>query len=250
MSVNKGKIIVCYPVVQGSGCKYTATNIAHYYKAINGDKKVALVDLDFKSPYLAHALSLHDGIHGIDNLIDKIDGGFLTEDLFLENMIKLKDNVDLLKGTKLVGNHKIFGKKHIETILNQLQSIYDIVIVAVSPDLDNAGTVYSLFQAEEVILVCRNNFSNFRTIDKAVSYVKQYKQSQTPIKMLYNMHYEGSQVDFTSSIKENELQVIGVVKYEESSIDNVDLNASSFKVFKSKSKNFETYEGIVKSLDI
>lgn len=250
MNENKGKLIVCYPVVQGSGCKYIATNIAHYYKTAHSDKKVALVDLDFKLPYLAHMLSAHDGIHGIDNLIDKIDGGFLTEDLFTENMIKLKDNVELLKGTKLIGNHKIFNKKHIENIVNHLKSLYDFVVVAVSPDVDNAGTVYGLFEADEVVLVGRNNVANFKHLDKAVSIVKQYSRSTKKVKFVYNMYHESSQIDFTSAIKDYDLQVIGAVKFDENSIDNSDLNSSAFKVFKGKSKNLEAYEGIVKSFDI
>lgn len=250
MDDNKGKIIVCYPVVQGSGCKYIATNIAHYYKNANPDKKVALVDLDFKLPYLANNLSSHDLIHGIDNLIDKIDGGFLTDDLFAENMVKLKNNVDLLKGTKLVGNHKIFNKKHIEDIFSHLKNLYDFVVVAVSSETDNAGTVYGLFEADEIVIVGRNNYTSYKHLDKAVSVVKQYARLKEKIKFVYNMYYENSQVDLTTSVKDFDLQVIGAVKYDEGSIDNIDTNSSSFKVFKGKSKNLEAFEGIIKSFDI
>lgn len=250
MDKNKGKLIVCYPVVQGNGCKYTATNIAHYYKTTHSSKKVALVDLDFKLPYLANALSSQDEIHGIDNLIDKIDGGFLTEDLFNENMIRLKDNVDLLKGTKLIGNHKLFNKKHIEKIVEMLKDLYDFIVVAVSPDADNAGTVYGLFEANEVVLVGKNNVANFKHLDKAVSIVKQYSRTQNKLKFVFNMYFEGSQMALATAVKDLNLEVIGAVKLDENSIDNSDLNSSTFKVFKGKSKNLETYEGIVRSLDI
>lgn len=249
MSDKRGKVVVCYPVIQGDGCKYIATNLAHHYKSVNSEKRVALVDLDLKLPYLANMISTHDDIHGIDNLIDKIDGGFLTDDLFKENMVKLKSNVELLKGTKLIGNHKIFNKNHIEKVISHLRELYDFIVISVSPDADNAGTVYGLYESDEVVLVCRNNYANFKAFDRAVSVIRQYKKSDNTLKLIFNMYSESSQIDFNSHIKDHSIEVIGAVKYDESTIDNVDLSGSSFKVFKGKSKSLELYEPIVKTFN-
>ena len=137
------KLFVCMPVMVGNGSKYIATNLAHYTKKLYPDKKVALVDFDFINPYLAEKLSLHDNIHGIDNLTDKIDGNFLDNHLFTENMVKLKNGVELLKGTKLTHNLDLIKKHHIEKILELLRSLYDFVFIAVSNKV-TSGTVYGL----------------------------------------------------------------------------------------------------------
>lgn len=249
MNENKGKVVVCYPIVQGDGCKYIATNIAHHYKAKNTDKKVALVDFDLKLPYLGSTLSTHDDIHGIDNLIDKIDGGFLSDDLFKENMIKLKSNVELLKGTNLIGNHKIFNKKHIENIIEHLRDLYDFIVIAVSPDPDNAGTVYGLHEADEVVMICKNNFSNYKSLDRAVGVVRQYSKTESALKLIFNMYNESSQIDFNAQINDHNIEIIGAIKYDENTMDNVDLSGSSFKVFKGKSKTLEIYEPIIETFN-
>ena len=141
------KMFVCMPIVIGNGSKYIATNLSHYTKILYPTKKVALVDFDFKNPYLAERLSLHDTIHSIDNLIDKIDGNFLNETLFFENMIKLKNGVDLLKGTKITHNVKLIQKNHIEKIISILKNNYDYVFMTVSNEV-LAGTVYGLFEEQ------------------------------------------------------------------------------------------------------
>lgn len=248
---DKGKVIVCYPVVIGNGNKYIATNIANYYKQKYPNKGVALVDFDFKNPYLAGKLAIQDDIHGIDNIIDKIDGNFLDQNLFLENMIKLRNNVELLKGTKLIGNHRIITKNHIEKTLEVLKEAYDFIVVAVSCDIDNSGTVYGLFNADEVVMVCKNNFTNFKSMDRAINIIMNYKRTNSKLKLIFNMSQEGSDLDFTKHINDNEIEVIGAIKYDESTVDNEDLQGVSLasKVFKSKNKGQEAYESIIQALE-
>ena len=44
MKQKNGKVIVGCSAVQGNGCKYILTNLAHYCKLANTERKVALVD--------------------------------------------------------------------------------------------------------------------------------------------------------------------------------------------------------------
>lgn len=245
---NKAKMITVYPIVAGNGAKFVATNIAHYLKVANPTKKIALVDFNLKQPYLTHALTTHDEIHGIDNLIDKIDGNLLTDELFVENMVMMKNNVEVLKGTKLVGKHKVFNEKHMKTIVEHLKNIYDYVIAVVSPDTDNAGTVYGLHEADSVVMVARNNVANVKTAYRALNIVQQYKKSNDVVKFVYNMHTSNSN-DLSNFVKDSNLEVLGLVEYDDTAIDNLDLYGSQgVKFFKQKSRNQDVFTNMVKSL--
>lgn len=250
MKQKNGKVIVGCSAVQGNGCKYILTNLAHYCKLANTERKVALVDFDFMIPTLAEAISNDDKIHGIDNLIDKIDSGFLTHDLFEENMVELKDGVKLLKGTQLIRNNTIFNRKHIETIIENLRALYDYVFISVSSEHSNAGFVYSMFEADEVLLICRNNASNLKMLNNSLAMINHYKHSERKINVLYNMYNENSNVDLATMLsKHSNIKVVGFIKYDEGTIDNIDLkNGLTFKMFKGKNKNNEIYENILNDI--
>lgn len=240
------KLFVCIPVITGNGAKYTATNLAHYTKTLLPTKRVALVDFDFKYPYLAEKLSLHDTIHSIDNLTDKIDGGFLDSKLFLENMIKLKNGVDLLKGTKLSHSLNLIKKHHIEKIIELLKEEYDYVFVSATNEA-LSGTIYSMFNADKIILVAKNNYSNYKELKKVLKLVNNYKGQNTEIDFIINQCSDVSSVTFTSYFNENNIKNIELIPYDENTFDNSDLdkNAIAQKMFKSKNKVNEVFENIV-----
>lgn len=246
---NTSKMIVCYPVLYGNGMKYTATSIAHYYKQKHPDKKVALVDFDVKVPYLCANFSMEDKIHGIDNLIEKIDGDFLNEELFEENMISLKNKVDLLKGTKLLKNYNLIEKKHVEKIMELLRNMYDFIVVTVAPEIDNAGTIHTLFHGDEILLVGRNNFNNLQALPSAVRTVNHFKQKDARVNLLFNMFNEHSNIDFSRCVGENDLNVMGTIFYNESNVDNQNLFkfGATSKLFSNKKQH--EYTAIIDALE-
>ncbi|WCK57697.1 AAA family ATPase (plasmid) [Aneurinibacillus sp. Ricciae_BoGa-3] len=246
---SKAKIITVYPVLSGNGAKFIATNLAHYLKGANSNKRIALVDFNLKNPYLAHAISNNDEIHGIDNLIDRIDGNILTQELFLENMVAMRDNVEVLKGTKLIGKHKVFTEKHIRTIIQHLRDIYDFVVIAVAPETDNAGTVYGIHEADSVVMVAKTNIANVKSANRVLDIIRQYKKSPESVKLVYNMYTSGSG-ELTNFVKDNNIEVIGVIEYDENAVDNMDLNGgqSVRGLFKSKNRNQDTFTNMLKSL--
>ena len=250
MNNNKAKVITVYPLVSGNGANFIATNIANALKIEYGDKKkIALVDFDFKKPFLAHSLTEFDDVHGIDNLTDKIDGGVLTNELFLENMIQMKNNVSLLKGTKMLGKYRNFSSKHVATIIDILRDNYDFVVIAVSTETDNAGTVYGLNGADEVMIVIRNNETNARLFEVGIQKVCQYKKEDIPIKAMYNMFTPVSKVEFGRQMKEHNITVMGVVEYDENAVDNVNLiNGGMKSLFKNKNKNSDVFTKAVKEM--
>lgn len=235
------KIFVCLPVISGNGSKYVATNLAHYAKTKYPEKKIALVDFDFENPYLAEKLAQADSIHSIDNLIDKIDGNFLTDELFKENMIELKDGVDLLKGTKINNSIKIIQQIHIEKILELLKNEYDYIFIAVSNNI-SSGTVYSLLTADEIIVVAKNNYSSLRAYKRTLRIINNYKNNTSNLRLIINQYSESSDVSFGNDISD-----VDIVPYDSSSIDNSDLDKKNIatKLFKSKSGNDEVFQNML-----
>ena len=243
-----GKLTVIYPVTQGVGGKYVATNIAHVYKERFPEKKVALVDFDFKAPYLAGYLTDNDKVHGIDNLIEKIDGGFLDDELFKENMVVMENGIELLKGTKLRNNHYFIEQKHMVEIVKFLRNMYDVVFISVSTQADNAGTTSALFEADELIVVSRNDFTCYSIVDSALEIANHYKKDEVVLKWVYNQYFEGSNLDFNGLIGENSLEVIGVVPFDKGTIDNRDLKGKAFGNIIKRKRQETPFDEIVTNL--
>lgn len=246
-----GKVYAVMSVVQGNGAKYVATNLAKSLKRKDKkeSKSVLLVDFDFENPFLAYEFVKHDSTHGIDNLLPHIHESGVSQEIFQENIIKTRMDVDVLRGTNFIGKAKQFSKLHIESILEMARNLYDVVIVVVSPEANNAGTVYTLFHADQVILVLRNNHSNYLRVDAAIRIISQYHSAEHPILIVYNMQNTYSKADVNEKLKECslELKVAGVLEYDEKSIDNIDLDKKE-SVFTSKPINAKTFADIEKQL--
>lgn len=241
------KIVTIVPIVSGNGAKFVATNLAYYTKLAQAKKKIALLDFNLKQPFLAQLLTVQDEIHGLDNLIDKIDGNMLNESLFLENMVKTKQDIDVLKGTKMLGKHKLFQPTHFQAILDLAKEIYDLILIAVSPDSDNAGTVIGIHEADKIILTARNNSANVTMAPYTVAMVNQYKQTQESLKIIYNMQSTYS-ADLTEFVKQNGIEVLGALEFDENSVDNINLSGQGGRLFRQKNKNHDTFSTIAKNL--
>lgn len=243
------KIFVCLPVVVGNGSKYIATNLAHYTKLMYPSKSVALIDFDFRHPHLAERLSLQDTTHGIDNLTDKIDGKFLSPELFFENMIILKSGVHLLKGTKITHNVSLIKKHHVEEIMKILKENYDYVFISTTNEA-LAGTVYGLFEATDVVLVTRNNYSNFKEFEKALTLANHYRSSTSNLHLIINQYAESSDVVFNELFGESSFKNIELVPYNEETFDHNDLDKNKIvsKMFKGKNQSQEIFQGILDKL--
>lgn len=240
--INMSKIISIMSVMPGCGAKYIATNISHYHKQIDDESKIAIIDFDFENPFLAETLDLNDDVHRVDNLIEIIDGSILNNETFLINMIHLKNNVDLLKGTRLIGHQKIYNQNHIETILKFLRENYDYIYIVINPNTKNAGTIYTLFDTDEIVLVSRNNYSCLKKIDDVVKIIKQFLKNDCKLNLLYNQYYEASKIDFIDVIGMNSLNVIGAVNYDEETIDNLDIKINDMDIVQKISSKFKKEE--------
>lgn len=235
-TAKNGTLIVCYPVLQGNGSKYTATNLAHEIKMHDKNLSVALIDLDFKVPYLAGYLSGHDDVHTIDNLIEKIDGGFLTEEDIKMNMVELKNGVELLKGTKLTKTYYFINQEHIHQILVYLKRMYDVVVVAVSHGNDSLSAMVSFLFADHILMVARNDFSNYSVLKSQIRFVKNYTANEDSVKLIFNMYDDASNLDFQPILSETNVPLVAWVPYNPNTVNNrhIDSGGVSGRLFRKK----------------
>lgn len=245
-SKQKGTVITCYPVIQGNGSKYTATNLADVIKEQNPNLSVVLVDLDFKAPYLAGYISGHDQVHTIDNLIERINGDFLDEETIEENLVQLKNGVLLLKGTKLKNTHYFIKQEHIHHILTFLKKMFDVIVVAVSNGSDTLGTMVAFLQSDHIILVGKNDFSNYMSLQNEIKFVKNYAAKEHKIKLLFNQYNEASDLDFQSILEEEDIPLVGWVPFDPETIDNQYItNKRSIKRWFRSKNNGTPYDNVV-----
>lgn len=238
-----GQICVISSVVQGNGAKYVATNLATELMNREKNIKVLLVDFDFENPFLAHAFVKHDEVHGIDNLANNITSEGISDELFMENVIQTKLNVDVLKGTQFIEKPKLFSNQHIEVILAKAKEMYDYVYVVINAKANNAGTIFSLMKADNIVLVLRNNYANLQRIDKALKLVAQYAP-KNEASVVYNFKNLNSKLNINKKFDDNSVRILGVLEYEEKGIDNLNLEKKesmfnrsvNSKVFKKMNK--------------
>lgn len=238
-----GKVLAVMSAIPGNGAKYVATNLAKAIRERNKGLRVLLIDFDFDNPFLAYPYVQHDNTHGIDNLLPHIHNG-LSEEIFRENVISTKLGVDVLRGTQFVGRVRMFAKNHVESILDVSRKLYDVVLVVIMSTVNNAGTVYTLLNADQLILVLRNNYANELKLDKVCGVISHYYASDKPVLVVYNFQNYYGKAEMNDKLQSLpvEVKVVGVLEYDERTIDNLDLEK------KLKNINAKTFHQIAKQL--
>lgn len=244
------KFITITSLLTGNGAKFVGTNLAHTLKANNKDSKVALIDFDFDSPFLAKELlkgNMGSFSKGIDNIYAKLHSGTLSQELFLDNMIEI-NGVDILQGTSKIGSGKIYSHKDVEEVLDIIKKEYDYAVIVTGNNFTYASTILSLFRSHELFLVIRENISNEVAFSQQIETIKSYLNDDKKISVIYNYVTSNIHVEELGNyIKDSNFSVIGQLEFESGSIDNVDLIGKR-KIFSGKNKNAETFNSICKNL--
>lgn len=223
-------IITVIPTNHGAGGKFCATSIAYGLRQKYSDARtrICLVDFDFKNPYLAMSLlsqviSVQNDTRGVDSLLEKIDSNTLTDSLFNDNMIKVEGQFDILRGSKLNNAYEMFNRNHIETILEYLKDRYEYIIISVSPETDNAGTVFGLMHADKIVLVSRMNSESFLNFGKGISNIKHFRSGEDKkANIIFNHRTMTNDIDFAPKLAhfKDDINVLGYISYNDSLIDN------------------------------
>lgn len=244
----KGILTTVYPVVNGNGANYIAMNLAYAAREIHEHAKIAVVDFDFSNPYLG--IGMHDDIiHGIDNLIDKINGDFLDAELFEENMITLKDDIKLLRGTQMGRFYNMVRQEHLEAIIVLLKQRYDYVFIAANAEATDGGTAMALFHANNILLLGRYNYKNYFMASKAVKNLEALSGS-AQIGVVYNMFNGQNSIDFGENF--SEWTVHGTIPYLPDTIDNGNLSGRGLQIVKrsKRDETKETYQNVLTAFGV
>lgn len=234
--MRKSKIITVVPTNTGAGAKFTTVLLAQSILVHNPKAKVAIVDFDFRNPYLAAYLTPEDTFHGIDNLLEKIDANYLSRELFKENMVRISGTtIDVLKGTKLGGRYDFISKLHVETIINLLREEYDYALISVNTRDDNSGTVFALNKADEVVVVAAQDYMGATRLNGIIDMVETYRSVRSRIKLFINRRdYRYDEIRFEKETDERGLEVIGSLPYDPTYVDNRYLKATLASMLKGK----------------
>lgn len=244
MTNRNSHITTVFPVAGGNGSAYTTIQMARALRQVEKYKKIAVVDFDFASPILGEGLH-DDKIHGIDMLVDKLNGGILTTDSFLENMIDLKNDIHLLRGTQLGYRFPFVEQEHLEEIIKFLREEYDYIFISVSDELTDGGTGTALYHADTVIVVGRYTQKNQYKLKEAIHTIENYVSTED-VALIYNQYVDQNKLEFSAQIP-NDWVFCGTVPYMPGTIDNHSSIISGFSFGKGKDADIakETYEEII-----
>ena len=241
-----GSIIAVYPIVNGNGANYVTMNLAYHTKEKYPQAKIAVIDYDFSNPNLGIALTT-DRFHNIDNLIDKIEGKFLSEDLFMENMIPLKGGIDLLRGSIMGHYEDYIMPTHLETILDMASNVYDYVFVSCNASHLDDGTSVALMMADKLVVVNRHNQINSNHTRQAADTIENIF-GDGKVGVIYN--YYTRPVNSDVAVEFSKYEVIGLLPFRPETTDNIDLVKNVMVVTNKVRENNELYERILEKMEV
>lgn len=244
VEVGQGQIVTVYPVAGGNGASYTALNLAYAMREKDPYASIAVVDFDFTNPYMGIALTT-DNVHGIDNLVDKINGDFLDDEQFKENMIVLKDDVHLLKGSQL-GHFDLVKQDHLTIMVDYLKTLYDVTFIATNFSASDIGTPVGLYVADQILLLGRYTSANAVLSQRAVETIRNYA-GHGEVSILYNMYHNQNGIDF-SEVFEG-WPVLGTIPYVGDTVDNDHLSGKSLGgLVKRRNPSEEVYQEVLETI--
>lgn len=243
---NETTITAVYPVVNGNGANFITTNLAFATKEKHPHARIAIIDFDFSNPNLGAALT-EDEVHGIDNLIDKIHGGILDKTLFIENMIELREGVELLRGSKMGHFKNFIMQDHLEMILDMASDIYDYIFVSCNASHLDTGTPIALLKANRLVVVGRHNHINEDRTKHTATLIEELYGKEL-VGVVYNYYAGQLKADVSSSFAKYE--TVGLVPFDPESIDNLNLMKKQIVTNRKTKEKKATYEKILGKLSI
>lgn len=244
MTKRESHVTTIYPIAGGNGAAHVTVQMAYALRDVEKHKKIAIVDFDFNSPVLAAGLH-DDEAHGIDRLVDKLNGDLLTTDGFLENMIKLKKDIHLLRGSQLAHRFPFVSQGHLDAIVALLREEYDYVFIATSTNASDGGTPAGLYHADHIAVVGRYTQKNNWRLKDAVSTVKGYAKTQD-VALVYNFYEDQNKLDFSKRLPQSWI-VAGTLPYVPAGIDNKNVTSQNPLAFTKGKRSDEaknTYQAL------
>lgn len=235
-----GKVFNVMSLIPQNGAKYVTSNLGFFMKKKFKNKKILLIDFDFENPTLYYHF-IKDSVYSIDDLIS-IEKS-LDRNSFYNNIIKTEFKVDIFKGSGL-GTANLFSKELIAIILNFAKEMYDYIFVVTSSDVNNSAIIMTLLNADKVILVVRNNYSNLLKIDKKLKEINTFVKDKSIIKIVANFNNYNQEMNILDKVQG--YSYLSLLDFVSKSIDNRNLKEKFF--IKRKTINDRKFKEIIKEL--
>ena len=233
----KGKIIVCYPILDGYGGKFVATNLAFTAPSKAKNKRIAVLNLNLRYPFMSQNIA-SNSFAGIDDICVNIESNSIDMNYVQSCMqvSKLGDcSVEILKGTHQFTQYNHFTKEQMETIIETFRQNYDYTIIPVSSYMDNAGTVSAVQNADEILFICSNNIASKELCGVVYNRINAYKNSNCKVSLVCNMINEGSTIHIPEELKDVSIEKYYAIPYDKEYIDSANLVANKGIMIKQKS---------------
>ncbi|MEK3956013.1 MULTISPECIES: hypothetical protein [unclassified Psychrobacillus] len=243
----EGKVYAVASAVPGGGAKYTALHLACESKKASkkGYGDVLLIDFDFDYPYLAEAFVKEDEDHGFDGLFSMIPPlEPLAREVLMSQVTETQIGIDVLRGTNQPGITGHVDSVHIEKIIECAKENYDTVILAIRTLPTCPAMVQTLIMCDRAVLVTEDNFTNAKTVSRALRRISQYYASEEPIGIVYNRYQATTKGGVSESIGKSDVPVeaLGFIVYDEKTVDHLDMLDNS--KWKKKSKNKQVWADV------
>lgn len=160
---NRAKIITVWSPIGGAGVTFTAINVARLLAKQN--KKIALLDFDFRKPDIALYAMSDNILHSIDNIIPYTDSGMLNNKILESNMQDF-EGFKYLRGTSSPEQAQYIKAESLSKIIEVACEPFDYVIVDCNTSIDNAGTYIALKTSDIVLSVIDKNVITIQLYDK------------------------------------------------------------------------------------
>lgn len=158
------KVIQICSAVQGEGKTTVALNLAATY--LNDNKKVIVVDLDFRRPKIHRTIKVENK----DGIVDVLAGN-----INLEKAIKKgKTGLSILnRGSETINPTALLNSDNIKELFSRLREMYDYVIVDCPPILAVSDAAIISKLCDGCVYVVSQNKSEKNAAKEAVSLLRR-----------------------------------------------------------------------------
>lgn len=121
------------------------------------DKKVLVIDGDFRSPAIGKILGLEENSHGLSD--------YFKQECFLKDVIQSKNNLDVICGGSVRGKaSSILKQKEMERLMEALVNDYDYIVIDTPPSALFTDAALLSEYADSVLYVVRHDRATTKEI--------------------------------------------------------------------------------------